>query len=76
MVELTRGQALSPVFMNADIIAGLAYKHMDVEPVVVQKLDEKTNIASHMIGKHQSVTYLVGTLLKRRRSHSNNGHLR
>ena len=32
--ELTQGQALSPVFINADIITGLVYEHMDVEPMV------------------------------------------
>ena len=30
--------------MNADIITGLIYKHMDVESVVVQKLNEKTTL--------------------------------
>ena len=32
-IELTRGQALSPPFMNADIIVGLVY---GLEPVVVK----------------------------------------
>ena len=41
ITELIRGQALSPVIINPDIIAGLEYEHMTVEPVVIQKLDEK-----------------------------------
>ena len=30
--------------MNADIILGLVYKHTDVEPMVVQKYNEKTTL--------------------------------
>ena len=32
---------MSPVFMNSGIIAGLVHAHMAIEPVEVQKLDEK-----------------------------------
>ena len=38
------GQALSPAFMNADIIAGMVYEHTNVEPMVVQKLDSKATL--------------------------------
>ena len=37
IMELTGRQALSPAFMNVDIIMGLVYKNMDVEPMVVEK---------------------------------------
>ena len=43
-IELTKGQVLSPVFMNVDIIVGLVYEHMNVEPVVVQKHEEKATL--------------------------------
>ena len=43
-MELTRGQAVSPAFMNANIVVGIAYEHTDVEPVVVQKFDEKATL--------------------------------
>ena len=46
MIELPRGQALSIVFMNSDIITGLVYDHMTVEPMVVQNLDENVAWAS------------------------------
>ena len=41
MMELLRGQVLSPEFMNSDIIAGLVYEHTIVEPVAIHNLDEK-----------------------------------
>ena len=44
MIELLRGQVLSLVFMNSDIIAGLVNEHMTVEPVVVQKPDDKNTL--------------------------------
>ena len=44
MIELLRGQVLSPVFMNSGIITGLVYEHMPVKPMVVQKLDEKSTL--------------------------------
>ena len=43
-MELPRGQPLSPGFMKPDIIAGLVYEHTTVEPMVVQKLDEKNTL--------------------------------
>ena len=43
-IELTRGKALSPMFSKADIILELVYGHTDVEPMVVQKLDEKATL--------------------------------
>ena len=43
-IELQRGQVLSPLFMNSDIIAGLVYKQMTIELVVVQKCDEKNTL--------------------------------
>ena len=42
--ELTRGQTFTPVFTNGDIIVGLVYEHMNVDPVVVQKLDAKATL--------------------------------
>ena len=50
-IELTRGQALSPTFMNDDIIVGLVYKHTNVEPVVVQKLYAKVTLLVFPEGK-------------------------
>ena len=44
MVGLLRGQALSQVFTNCDINAGLVYEHTTVEPVVIQTLDEKNTL--------------------------------
>ena len=43
-LELPRGQPLSLVFTNPDIIAGLVYKHTTVEPMVVQRLDERETL--------------------------------
>ena len=40
-VELKKVQVLSKVFINADIIVGLMFEHMNVKPSVVQKLDMK-----------------------------------
>ena len=44
MIELLRGEALSPVFTNSDIITGLVYVHMTTEPMIVQILDEKNTL--------------------------------
>ena len=43
-IELARGQALFPAFMNDDIIVGLVYKYKNVDAVVVQKLDVKATL--------------------------------
>ena len=40
-IELPGGQLLSPLFTNLDIVAGLVYEHKTVEPVVVQRVDER-----------------------------------
>ena len=32
------------MFMNADIFAGLVYKHTNLEPMVVQKVDAKATL--------------------------------
>ena len=42
-IELLRKQALFPVLMNSDVITGLVYEHMTIEPMVVQKLDDEKN---------------------------------
>ena len=39
--ELLRGQVLSQVLMDSIIITWQVYEQMTVEPVAVQKLDEK-----------------------------------
>ena len=44
MIELLRGQALSPAFTNTDIIAGFIYEHTRAESVVAWKLDEKATL--------------------------------
>ena len=44
MLELLRGQLLSPAFTNLDIIVGLVYEHTVVEPMVVQRLDERNTL--------------------------------
>ena len=41
-VELKKGHMLSQAFMSLDIIRGLVFEHMDIEPVVIQKLDVGT----------------------------------
>ena len=43
-LELPRGQSLSPIFMNSDIIAGLVYEHTTVQLMVVQRLDERNTL--------------------------------
>ena len=40
MIESLKEQVLSPVFTNSDITE-LVYEHMTIEPVIVQKYDEK-----------------------------------
>ena len=44
MIELPMGQALSPLLTNSDMITGIVYAHMTIEPVVIQKLDEKNTL--------------------------------
>ena len=34
-IKLLRGQPLSPVFTNPDIVLGLVYEHTTMKPVVV-----------------------------------------
>ena len=43
-LELLRGQPLSPAFTNPDIVAGLVYEHMTIEPMVIQRLDERNTL--------------------------------
>ena len=43
-LELLRGQPLSPVFTNPDIVTGLLYEHTTVEPVVVQRVDDRNTL--------------------------------
>ena len=43
-VKLKRGQVLSQVFMNPDIIMGLVFEHNNVKPLVVQKLDMRATL--------------------------------
>ena len=35
---------MSPAFMNPDVIAGLVYEYTIVEPMVVQRLDERNTL--------------------------------
>ena len=44
MIELPRIQTLSPTFTNSDIIAGLVYEHKIIDPMVMQKCDEKNTL--------------------------------
>ena len=44
MIELLRGEALSQLFTNSDIITGLVYEYMTIEPVVAQKLNGKNTL--------------------------------
>ena len=46
-----RGQVLSLVFTNLDIITGLVYEHMIIESMVVQKLDKKNTMVVFMEGE-------------------------
>ena len=43
-VELKKGQVLSQMFMNSDIIVGFWFEHMNVEPVVIQNLDMRSTL--------------------------------
>ena len=44
MLELLRGQPLSSAFMNPEIMAGLMYERTTIEPMVVQRLDERNTL--------------------------------
>ena len=59
-IQLTRGQALSPTFMNDDIIVGLVYDHSNMDPMVVQKIDAKTTLLVFPEG--EEVEKICGTL--------------
>ena len=50
-LELLRGQPLSPVFTNPGIIVGLVYEHTTVEPMVIQKLEERNTLLVTEEGK-------------------------
>ena len=39
------------MFTNTDIIAELIYEHLTIEPMVVQKHDEKTTLLAFAEGK-------------------------
>ena len=43
-IELLRGQPLSPVFTKPDTVVGLVYEHTTVEPVVVQRVDDRNTL--------------------------------
>ena len=58
--ELTRRQTLPPAFMNDDIIAGLVYEHMNVEPMIVQKLHAKAMLL--VFPKSEEVERICNTL--------------
>ena len=63
MIELPRGQELSPAFMNSDIIAGLVNEHTTIEPLVVQRLDERNTflvfVEGEDIGKLCSTLHFI-----------------
>ena len=40
-IKLKRGQTLSQMYMNPDIIMGLMFEHMNVKTLLVQKLDRR-----------------------------------
>ena len=44
MLELVRGQPLSPAFTNPDIVLGLVYENTTVEPMVIYRLDERNTL--------------------------------
>ena len=44
MIELLRGQLLSPAFTNPDIVAVLVYENTTIEPMVVQRLGERNTL--------------------------------
>ena len=43
-IKLLRGQPLSPAFTNLDIVAQLVCEHTTVEPVVVQRVDDRNTL--------------------------------
>ena len=43
-LELPMEQALSPAVTNPDIVVRLVYEHTTVEPMVIQKLDERNTL--------------------------------
>ena len=43
-IKLPRAQPLSPAFMNPDIVTELVYEHTTMEPVVVQRLDDRNTL--------------------------------
>ena len=43
-LELPRGWPLPPTFMNPNIVVGLVYEHTAIEPMVVQRMDERNTL--------------------------------
>ena len=43
-IKLLGRQPLSPVFTNLEIVVGLVYEHTTVEPVVVQRVDDRNTL--------------------------------
>ena len=52
MLELPRGQPLSSAFTNPDIVAELVYEHTTIEPLVVQRLEERNFVSLHRRSKY------------------------
>ena len=59
-IELLRGQLLSPVYTNLDIVAGLVYRHTTVEPVVVQRVDDGKTL--QVLAENESIEELYQKL--------------
>ena len=41
-VEFKKGQVLSQMLTNSDIIMGHVFEHRSIEPLLIQKLDKRT----------------------------------
>ena len=46
MIELLGGQPLFPLFTNLDIVVELVYEHTSVEPVVIQRVNDRNTLIS------------------------------
>ena len=43
---------MSPEFMNPDIVVELVYEHTTVEPMVIQRLDERNTLLAFAEGEN------------------------
>ena len=52
MLELLQGQPMSSALMNPDIVVGLVNGHTTIEPMEVQRLDERNTLLVFVEGEN------------------------